>query len=322
MSLEVIAMGRYLPRRVVDNHEVSKLIGKSPDWISRHCGVSERRWVTDESAPAMAAAAAREALAKAEIEPSRVDLVLNASGTPWQVLPDGSAHLIQELGLSCAGFSVHSTCLGFLSALHLADALLRAGSYRLILISVSEVCSQALNFAQPESASLFGDGAVAVLVGPSRGNSRLLKSAFRTYPEGCSLTEIRGGGSRRHPANPLTRPEDNLFSMDGAALLRLARRQLPLFLEALKPGLTHGLQDISRVFPHQASRFGLAMLQRFHWPQEQVETVLPLLGNVVAASIPLCLYQAEEEGRLKRGDKLLLLGVGAGMSLGAILLEY
>lgn len=324
MRLQIVALGRCLPSRCVSNQELEPLLQRSAPWIEKRCGVRTRYWVNKETAPGLAAEAAREALLKSGLAVGDIDLVINASGTPWQVLPDGSAWQQRELGLNCSGFSVHSTCLGFLNALEIAGSFLQTGAYRNILITVSEVCSRALNFQHPESAALFGDGAVAAVVRatPPGEDSGLLKTLFRTYPQGCELTEIRGGGSRRHPADPATKPEDNLFSMNGPALLRLARELLPVFLEELMPGLSRGLNDVDRVFPHQASRLGLSILSRFGWPAEKTETVLAELGNVVAASIPLCLYQAQEAGRLVRGGKVLLLGTGAGFSMGAVLMRY
>lgn len=319
-----MGIGRCLPERVVDNTEVGQLVSKTPDWILKRCGVRTRRWVTNETAPQMAGRAAREALSKANLEPRRVSLVINASGTPWQVLPDGSCAVQKELGIQCAGFSLHSTCLSFLNALEVAGLMLEAGVHDHILICVSEICSKALNFEHAESAALFGDGAAAVVLGctPQGEDSQLLACRFQTHPEGLEFTEIRGGGSRCHPADPKTNPEDNLFAMDGPPLLRLARKLLPAFLEELQGGLSQDLGDVERVLPHQASKLGLSILDRFNWPQDRMESVLVELGNVVAASIPLCLYQAITEGRVQRGDKLLLLGTGAGFSMGGVLLRY
>lgn len=316
-------MGRCLPERIVTNDEMALKVGRSADWILSRTGVRTRRWVVDETAPKMAAEASREAIERAGLRPDEIDFVLNASGTPWQVLPDGSTWLQRELGLECAGCSVHSTCLSFVSALQIGASLLAAGQAKTILVSVSEICSRALDFESPETAALFGDGAVSAILQEGDGEeSVILNSIFRTFPEGCEFTQIRGGGSRRHPDNPETVRTDNLFQMQGSAILRLAREKLPIVLEELQPGLSTGVTDVDRFFPHQASRLGLSILNRFGWTDENMEMVLPELGNVVAASIPLCLYQALEEGRLHRGDKILLLGTGAGFSVGVMLLRF
>ena len=316
-------MGRCLPERVVTNAEMAKKVGRSAEWIASRTGVLERRWVTTETAPGMAAEASREALDRAGLAASDVDYVLNASGTPWQVLPDGSTWLQRELGIECAGCSIHSTCLSFVTSLQMAACLLAAGQAKTVLVSVSEICSRALDFESPETASLFGDGAVAAVLQLSDdGSSSIINSCFRTFPEGCEFTEIRGGGSRLHPDNPDIVRTDNLFQMQGTAILRLAREKLPIVLDELQPGLSQGMMDVDRFFPHQASRLGLSILNRFGWTDEKMEMVLPTLGNVVAASIPLCLYQAQKDGRLNRGDKILLLGTGAGFSVGTMLLRF
>ncbi len=317
-------MGHYLPTRVVTTQELAAPMGLDPDTVTKLSGIHERRWVSQESAPEMAARAARQALRNARMDWQDVDLVINASGTPWQVLPDGAALMQKEFGRGHSGFSIHSTCLSFLNALEVAGSLLETSTYRTILITSSEICSKALNFQQPDSAFLFGDGAVAAVLqkSPSGSESELIRCLFETHPEAADFAEIRGGGSRRHPSDPETVPEDNLFHMRGAALLRYALLHLPPFLEKLYPGLSKGTVDIERIFAHQASRKGRELLVGLGWPEAMMETTLSHTGNLVAASIPMALYQAYSENRLKRGSKILLFGTGAGFSMGGIVMRY
>ena len=324
MNIQIAGMGRFLPQRVVTTEELAVEHGLDPDMVKKLSGVHERRWVTDETAPGMAASAAREALENAGISWKDLDLVINASGTPWQVIPDGSALMQKEFGKGHPGFSVHSTCLSFLSALQIAAAFLQARTHEHILITSSEICSKALNFQEPDSAFLFGDGAVAAVVTrtPPESQSEMLTCLFETQPEASALAEIRGGGSRRHPSNPETVPEDNMFHMHGASLMRHAVYHLPRFLERVCPGLSKGTVDIDRFFPHQASRKAHDLLLRFGWPANKIESTLATTGNMVAASVPVALYQAWTEKRLQRGDKILLIGTGAGFSMGAIILRY
>lgn len=313
----IAGLGRYLPERRVGNVEVGQLCGRSSAWIGKRTGVLERRWVLHETAPQMGAEAAREAIERARVAWEDIDLILHASGTPAQALPDGGALVQRELGLrGVAAFSIHATCLSFLVGLHTAWALIKSGAYRNILLVSTEVTSGSLNFADPYSCALFGDGAAAAVIqGPGDLTYRL-----ETYGEGAGLTQVRGGGSLRHPSR--CAPEDNLFSMDGPAVLRMACGILPGFLERLRPGLSQTLAGVDWVIPHQASVAGLAILERFNWPRERVVSNLASLGNTVAASIPLALYEAVESGRLRRGDEILLLGTGAGFSLGGALLRY
>ncbi|MGD9739405.1 MAG: 3-oxoacyl-[acyl-carrier-protein] synthase III C-terminal domain-containing protein [Bauldia sp.] len=326
--MKIIGVGRYLPERVVTSSEVERLCGIKPGWIERHTGVKERRWVNSrESNSYMGAAAAREAIKDAGLTLEDIDLILCAAGTPEQTIPDNSALLQRELGLGKSGtscMSVHITCLSFLLAMDLASVMLSVDRYKNILIVASDIASVALNFKDPESAALFGDAAAAVVVTktPPGEESKVQRARFETYSVGAHLTEIRGGGSRRHPANPDTRPEDNLFSMAGPKVYRLARQHQDEFLERLRPGLSRGPGSIKVVLPHQASLLALRALRRNGIDDEQVVITLDRFGNCVATSLPLTLYEAVKTNRLNRGDEILLAGTGAGLTLGGMILTY
>ena len=327
LPLKIAGLGRYLPERIVPNSEVERLCGLPAGWIEARTGVCERRWANGESNAYMAACAAREAIDQAGLVPADIDLILNASGTQWQHLPDGGPFVQRELGLAESGvpcFSVHATCLSFVVALDNAAALLAVGRYRRILIVSTEMPSLAANYSEPESASLLGDAAAAaVVVRPEPGEaSALCAGHFETYGLGADFAEIRGGGTRQHPNRPDTTPEDNLFHMNGPQLLKLARRYSGDFLERLRPGLSSGLGSVQWVVPHQASILGLRLLRHFGWPAERVLITLDRLGNSVAASIPVTLYEGVVDGRIQRGDEVLLVGTGAGLSLGGVILVY
>lgn len=325
--IKIAGLGRYLPERIVSNDELEALCSLPRGWIERRNGVCERRRVSGETSSYMGAQAAREALDEAGMRLTDIDLILNASGTPEQAIPDTGALIQRQLGLGASGttaMSVHATCLSFLAALDMSASLLMTRRYHNILIVSSDVGSVGLNPAEPESATLLGDAAAAAVVTmtPPGEGSMIHSSLLRTYGEGAYYTTINGGGSRRHPHNPETRPEDNLFHMDGPGVLRMVRRYSQDFLEHLRPGLSHGLGSIDVVVPHQASKVGLMMLGRFGWPDTKIMRTLEWLGNCVAASIPATLYDAVRKGRIQRGSEVLLVGTGAGLSMGGIILTY
>jgi 3-oxoacyl-[acyl-carrier-protein] synthase-3 len=325
--LKIIGLGRYLPSRVVPNSELEKMCGVPTGWVERRNGVRERRWVTDETSSFMSAQAAREALDEAGLKPNQLDLIINASGTSEQAIPDTGALIQRQLGLGKSGIpamTVHTTCLSFVAALDVAGNFLQTGRYKKILIASADVASCGINPKEPESASLVGDAAAAVVVTRTGdGDPAAIHNAhFKTYGEGAYLTTIMGGGSARHPRYPNHNPEDDLFHMDGPAVLRMVREIGSDFLEELYPGLSKSLMDIDVVVPHQASKVGLLMLTRFGWPEQKIMHTLETLGNCVAASIPVTLYQAVRDGNLQRGHKLLIAGTGAGLSIGGLVLTY
>ncbi len=326
LPLKILGMGRYLPKRIVPSSEVETMCGLSAGWIERWSGVKERRWVSEgETNSFMGAEAAKEAIAQAGLKLTNIDLIINASGTPEQAIPDGGPLIQQQLGLGTSGvpcFTIHATCLSFLMALDTSASLLATGRYRTILIVSSDVGSVALNFNEPESASLIGDAAAAAVVTLGDGHSGILASRFETYGGAAHLTELRGGGSRCHPQSPLTQPEDNLFHMDGSKILRLVHLYGKPFLERLQPGLSTGLGDIQLVIPHQASLAGVRSLRHFGWPSDFISVTLTHLGNCISASIPATMYELIQQGQLQPGQKILLVGTGAGLSFGGVVLVY
>ncbi|MFH1530644.1 MAG: 3-oxoacyl-[acyl-carrier-protein] synthase III C-terminal domain-containing protein [Pseudomonadota bacterium] len=330
LPLKILGMGRYLPERVVTNAEVEALIGLPSGTIDKsHAGVRERRWVTDETGSFLAAMAAKEALRDAGFEARDLDLIINGSGTQEQAIPDGGPLIQRHLGLEGTGipaFSTHSTCLSFLVGLNVAANFLASGQYGTILVTAGDIASHALNPREPEAFMLFGDAAAAVVVTrtPAGETSGMSSYVYRTFGEGAYHTAVMGGGTRRHPHMPETRPEDNLFHMDGKAVYLMAVEHGPRTLAMVRPSLlTEGLGGIKAVVPHQASGLALdAMTSRLQWPAERIAVTIDKLGNTIGASIPVTLVEARDRGMFDRGDEIMLFGTGAGLSIGAAILTY
>ncbi len=322
LPLRLAGLGVALPTRVVKNAEIETRCGLPAGWVEQRTGVRERRWAAaGETNSQLGAQAARAALAEAGWAPESLDLILYASGTPEQAIPDTAPLVQRALGLGDSGiacFSVHATCLSFLAALITAGAQLAGGLARRILIVSAEIGSPALNFAEPEAAALFGDAAAAAVV-DATGESALVAARWETLGESASLTELRGCGSRLHPERVEARREDQLFHMNGLAAAKAARTHAPAFLERLRPGLAHGLPGIDLVVPHQTSRLGLQLLESFGWPPDCVASTLAEHGNCIAASIPLTLHAARLAGRTPPGREILLVGTGAGLSFAGVI---
>ena len=324
LTMRLLATAHALPERTVTTTEVAARCGVDPHAAEAGTGVRERRWLSGtETALSLGTRAVQAALARAGLDVADVDVLLNASGSQLQPIPDGAALYARELGLrGAAAYSVHATCLSFLAALHHAALLVHTGQARHVVIVSSESSSLGLNFGQPESALLLGDGAAAVVVGPAETPEQGIEATrFETYPAGADYTRMRAGGSLLSPLTPGLTPADFQFDMQGLQVLKLASRVVPAFLERLRPGLSTGLPGIDHVVPHQASAAGLALLARYGWPEGRIEVTLTHLGNVVAASLPLTLHQALERGHAGPGDTVLLAGTGAGLSTGGLILR-
>jgi 3-oxoacyl-[acyl-carrier-protein] synthase-3 len=328
LSVKIAGMGTYLPPYRVLNADLEKELALPTGWIERTTGVLERRRVQQETTAGMAALASRLAIEQAGIEGESIDLILGASAGPQQGIPCTASFVQQELGLpegrSCC-FDVNGTCMSFLLALDVAARFLITGAYRRVLIFSSENARHGLNPREPESAALIGDAAAAAIVTSSAigEQSQIWHTRFETWSSGAHLSELLGAGTL-HPANdPTTTFEMNTFHMDGPALFKKSVRLFGPFLERFLAEVGWQRSMVAAVVPHQSSGRGVAQLsERFGFRPEQVIVNLPTRGNCIAASIPLALAEAVQLGRIRRGDRVLLLGSAAGLMFGAVAMTW
>lgn len=328
LPVKIAGLGHYLPERVVTSAELEEELGLRPGWVLRAAGVAERRYAAGESAADMAAAAARRALAAAGMAPADLDLIIAASSAPQQAIPCTAALVQRELAAPdgrSACLDVNATCLSFLAALQMAAHLVAAGSYRAALLVSSEITAHSRNPREPESAVLFGDAAAAAVLVPAAPGeaSAVVWEQFATYSSAAELTVLRGGGTLHHPNDPATTPEMNMFHMDGPGIFRKTARLAGPFVDSFLARCGWERAAVDAVVPHQASGHAIAMLSaRLGFRPEQLVVNLPERGNCVAASIPLALAEAAAAGRIRRGQRVALLGTGAGLTLGAVGLIY
>lgn len=322
--MRIVAVALAVPPRIQTAEELAPLVERSAAWIEKHTGVVRRHVAEDDVSPAqLAAIAAREVLA----ETGPPDLVLYAGALTQQLVPDTSAFVLRELGLErVPGFTVNQTCLSFLAALQVAQGLLNSGSYRRILICAAELATRGRCFGEAESAALLGDGAAAAVVELSRDrepadDGDLLHCELQTWPAGLELCVVRAG-NHPPPRAEAVHSELYYFHMQGPQLYRLVRPLLKRFLHGFLERAGCSLDEIKWVVPHQASGRGLRYLEQLGFPRERVVNIIADYGNCVAASIPMALAVAARDGRLRRGDLVLLVGTAAGVSLGAALLRW
>jgi 3-oxoacyl-[acyl-carrier-protein] synthase-3 len=318
-----------MPGRLVESSELDLKLGLKSGTLESLSGV-QRRWFTQgENAAQAGAKAARIALERAGLKFSDIDLLLAVSGTSDQIIPSNAALILQELdpddtGIPC--FDINSTCLSFVVGLDTISFAIAAGRYRRVLIVAAELGSLGLNPKELEAYSLFGDAAIAVVVekaGPDQ-SSRILGARQESYSSGAENCNIYGGAGRL-PAYHYNEqpPERYLFHMDGPKLFKQSSAVMPDFLGRLLADSGTALKEIQLIIPHQASASAMELLRRkLKLSKEQVVSTLRDCGNNIAASIPLAMDEALQQGRLKRGDRVLFLGTSAGFSIGGMVLEY
>lgn len=328
-NVKILGTGKYLPARRIYSDEMDRRLGTPDGWTLRKTDVRVRHFADGETASAMGAAAAEEALKDAGLKLSDIDCLVCTSGTAEQPIPSTGSLIQKAMGGEDSGipsFDVNSTCLSFLTGFDLLSYLVEAGRYERVLLVSTEIASVGLNWNHKESGALFGDGAAAVVIGRSaeEEDSRIICSRMETYSKGARYSEIRGGGTRIHPReHGPGREEDFLFHMDGKAIFKMAAKLLPSFVDKLLRPAGLSMADIQHVIPHQGSAMAMRLItSRLGISQEQLVYITPNHGNTIAASIPMGLHEAAVQGRMKRGDRVLLLGTSAGLSLGGMVLVY
>jgi 3-oxoacyl-[acyl-carrier-protein] synthase-3 len=328
-KVKIVGTGKYLPATTVADREMDRRLGQPEGWTLRKTDVAVRHYAGGETASEMGGKAACAALNDAGLAFADIDCLVSTSGTMEQPIPCTAALIQRAMGQEHSGvpsFDINSTCLSFVAGLDTMSYLVAAGRYRRVLLVSTEIASGGLDWNDKESAALFGDGAAAVVIEQAgeREKSQILYASMKTYSQGAHLSEIRGGGSRL-PARQYRADIDKefLFDMKGQAMFKLASKLLPAFVGEMLEAAGIGMTDIRLVVPHQGSALAMRLLQRkLGIAESQLMYISRDHGNTIAASIPMGLHEAIVQGRIVRGDRVLLLGTSAGFSIGGIVLEY
>ncbi|MDN4165142.1 3-oxoacyl-[acyl-carrier-protein] synthase III C-terminal domain-containing protein [Cytophagales bacterium LB-30] len=320
-------MGKALPKMEVLSTELEKELGLPAGYIEKYSGVRKRYRAEDESNSSLGAAALHQALQHAKISAKELGYLISASATFDYPLPNRASAIKKQMEdgekthFPC--LDIDTTCLSFVSALDIAAGFLHPVHCKYVAIVSSEIASKGLNPKDVETYTLFGDAAVACIIGvtekPEQG---LIHYQLQTYSEGAELTMIKGGGNRYHPKEHPYQTDLYSFFMQGRQLLKLAKRSLPSFMEQFWKDSTCSLHEVDAIIPHQASKAGLILLQDItqgHKPT--IGSNLAAYGNCIAASIPLLLMEMREQGNVQEGSTVLLIGTAAGFSIGAALIR-
>jgi 3-oxoacyl-[acyl-carrier-protein] synthase-3 len=323
-------VGSYVPPRVVTNEDLSRLMTTSDEWIRSRSGIEERRFA-DEGVYCsdLALEAARNALEDASMTPSDLDLIIFATLSPDHHFPGSGCFLQAKLGIGSVGcMDVRNQCTGFLYALASADAFIRSGMHRRILVVGAEVQSSALDFSDRgrDVAVLFGDGAGAVVLCPCDDGERgIIASELHAdgrYAKALYMTIF--DISRKPLVTPEMIEEGDFWpKMEGKVVFKHAVTRLAELVHSTTRKGGVGLGDIRYVIPHQANqRINLMVAEKVGIPKEKFLSNIQKHGNTTAASIPLLLDQAYRAGKLERGDLLLLIAFGSGFTWASTLVRW
>jgi len=314
----------YVPEKVLTNEDLSHIVDTTDEWIVTMTGIRERRVVGDkESTATLAIRSARAALLVAGIAASEIDLIIVATITPEYLFPATASVVQDAIGATRAGaFDLAAGCSGFIYALTMANAYVRGGADHVLVIG-AETLSRILDWTDRNTCVLFGDGAGAVVVSASAERSGVLASQLGSDGSGAELLYVPAGGSRVPTTHETISSGGHFARMNGREVFRFATTIMPQAVEAVVGDAGWQKADIDLVIPHQANRRIIeSATKRLNLPPDKFFVNVDRYGNTSAASIPIALCEAIAAGRVKQGDKLVLVGFGAGLSWAAAALEW
>lgn len=316
----ILGYGMAVPQKVVSNLDLEKIVDTSDEWIRSRTGI-ERRHIAEggETTLTLASDAARAAIADAGLTPSDIGLLILGTLTPEIGFPATACLVQEEIGaVNAAAFDFNAACSGFIYGLQLADALIRGGVHRYVLVIGAETLSKITNWEDRNTCVLFGDAAGAAVVGPSDDPERgIISTMIRSDGSQADLLCRMGGGTR-----PITEPAKNFIEMQGRDVFKRAVTAMGDAAEAILAEAGYTSADVGTLVPHQANtRIIEATAKRINLPMDRVFVNIQEYGNTSAATIPVCLAEMKQLGMLDPGKLIVMVAFGAGFTWGAALMR-
>ena len=319
----IIGTGSHLPEKVVTNHDLEKVLDTDDQWIRERTGISERRISSDEEpTTVLAEHACRKALEAADVDPGDIDLLIMGTTTPDLIFPSSACLIQKKLGLpDCGAMDINAACSGFMYGLSIADKYIRCGDAKKVLVCGAETLSEMTNWNRRETAVLFGDGAGAVVLEAS-GEPGILSTHIHANGNHADLLKTEVGVSRGFKGL-----EDNdgkaEILMKGNEVFKVAVRTLGRIVDETLAANNMDKSELDWLIPHQANlRIIAATARKLEMDMDRVVITVDRHGNTSSASVPLALDEAVRDGRIKRGDMLLLEAFGGGFTWGSALIKY
>ena len=320
MTARIIGTGSAVPEQIVTNEDLSKIVETSDEWISSRSGIKERRLAKEETTTSLAILAGKRALEHAGIASEEIEVIIVATCTPDYFFPNTACQVQEAIGAKHAvAFDLSAACSGFLFALSTAQAYIKGGIYQKALIIGAETMSKMIDWSDRSTCVLFGDGAGAAVV--SAEETGVLELVQKSDGTGKGVLSCKARETR-NLLNHESETKEYLY-MEGQPVFKFAVKTVPECVEEVLKKAEVKKEEIRYYILHQAnSRIIQSVAKRLKEPEEKFPMNLSLYGNTSAASIPILLDEMNRNGLLNRGDKLVLSGFGAGLTWGAVLLEW
>ncbi len=320
MTARIIGTGSYAPERIVTNKDLMKFLDTDDEWIRERTGICERRVSAGEGTSDLAIHAAERAIADAGIDPKEIEILIVGTCTPDNGFPSAATDVQRAVGaVNAVAFDVTAACSGFIYGLHIVQSFIRCGTYKTALVIGAETISKVLDWTDRGTCILFGDGAgAAVLRADETGVIRTLAGSDgrKGHVLGCQARTMDNFLTGR-------KPEPGFMTMDGQEVFKFAVKKVPEIVSQILEESGIGREQVDHYVLHQANiRILESASRRLKVPMEKIPVNIDRYGNTSAASVPILLDEMNREGRLKRGDTLVMAGFGAGLTWGAALLRW
>jgi 3-oxoacyl-[acyl-carrier-protein] synthase-3 len=321
----ILGTGHSYPEGILTNADLARIVDTSDEWITTRTGIKQRRKAAPgEYTSLFAVRAARQAIERARLDPTDIDLLLCATVTPDQILPSTGCIVQAELGANnAAAMDIVAACSGFLYGVSLADSMIKTGQVRNAVVVGAEILTQYVDYTDRQTCVLFGDGAGAAVLGPVEGHRGILASKIKSDGRYEEQLFSPGGGTRRKPTAETLASGDHYFKMKGNELFKVAVRSMAEVSRAVLETAGVKSDEISLFIPHQANqRITEAVADRLNVDMAKVYSNIAVHGNTSSASIPIALDECVEAGRVKEGDLVLMASFGGGVTWGAVLMRW
>jgi len=325
LPFELAALASYVPDNVLDNKQLEEMVDTSDEWIVRRTGIKERRIAsTGQATSDLAAEAARKALGAANMSASDLDTIILCTCTPDHFFPATACLVQNAIGASNAFcYDLQAACSGFVFGLAQGASLIRSGIAGNVMVIGAETLSRFTDWEDRRSCILFGDGAGAAILKESEGDSELIFCELGSDGSGADVLNVPAGGSRLVASEQTVEDRQHYMHLQGRDVFKLAVGKLGEIVDNLPEQTGVEMEDISLIIPHQSNeRIIKSVCSRAGLAKERAFMNIERVGNTSAASIPIAMDQAIEEGRISRGDLVLLLAFGGGLTWGSMLLRY